>query len=419
MHREFRAQSLNSICAALKRSGVEHTTPGEVRSKMNNLRNYYASEKRKEKKTADTELPYKTNWKFFNELRFLDESYRPRTRISNNKNNNNDNVIDVNENLGEIVTGNGREEGFPPPHSPQHSMEIDIGPTMVKIRGTAYEEKVDSHEREPAGKPPNEEKVDSHEREPARKPSAAKYSKISSSSSFRQQPFSPPSAKTMKIDNMIQPSVVETHQLASDGSNSETVVPPASSFMTVFRKARKNSKLMYSMNESANFVVETRPVYENSSKNFRMNRRTSSNSTPTQFLIVYEDIENNQTTSADSGGVSSHVIFRKQNPNVEPTLLPQHSMPPGNSLKISPLDLDSTLAASTTTGSYTAVNATSAAADSRSQNLDKCYADLIYQILVSMPDSVEKAMLKLDFQQKLIQLKYNQANGSSPSSPRE
>jgi len=44
------------------------------------------------------------------------------------------------------------------------------------------------------------------------------------------------------------------------------------------------------------------------------------------------------------------------------------------------------------------------------KNLDKCYADLIYQILVTMPDGVEKAMLKLDFQQKLINLKYNTQN---------
>ena len=38
---------------------------------------------------------------------------------------------------------------------------------------------------------------------------------------------------------------------------------------------------------------------------------------------------------------------------------------------------------------------------------DKSFADMVYEMLCNILDSREKAMAKLEFQQKLIQLKYN------------
>ena len=38
---------------------------------------------------------------------------------------------------------------------------------------------------------------------------------------------------------------------------------------------------------------------------------------------------------------------------------------------------------------------------------DKCFTDLIFQMLKELPDSREKSMAKIDFQQKLLQLRYN------------
>ena len=37
---------------------------------------------------------------------------------------------------------------------------------------------------------------------------------------------------------------------------------------------------------------------------------------------------------------------------------------------------------------------------------DGSFADMVYEMLCNIPDSREKAMAKLEFQQKLIQLKY-------------
>ena len=181
------------------------------------------------------------------------------------------------------------------------------------------------------------------------------------------------------------------------------------------------------MNESANFVVETRPILENSSKNFRMNRRTSTSGNLQLITSGGEDLRNNQERLSPDNGTPSDLIFRnKQQFIINPSL--QHSIPScsNKNLKISPLDISSTTVTSsaehtTTRDHHTSprVISTITGADSHSQNLDKCYADLIYQLLVSMPDSVEKAMLKLDFQQKLIQLKYNNQTDSSPNSPKE
>ena len=38
---------------------------------------------------------------------------------------------------------------------------------------------------------------------------------------------------------------------------------------------------------------------------------------------------------------------------------------------------------------------------------DGSFADIVYEMLCNSPDSREKAMAKFEFQQKLIQLKYN------------
>ena len=38
---------------------------------------------------------------------------------------------------------------------------------------------------------------------------------------------------------------------------------------------------------------------------------------------------------------------------------------------------------------------------------DGSFADMVYEMLCNIPDSREKAMAKLEFQQKLMQLKYN------------
>jgi len=38
---------------------------------------------------------------------------------------------------------------------------------------------------------------------------------------------------------------------------------------------------------------------------------------------------------------------------------------------------------------------------------DKCFTDLIFQMLKELPDSREKSMAKIEFQQKLLQLRYN------------
>ena len=391
LHRDSRAQSLNNICSALRRNGVEHSSSSEVRSKMNNLRNYYAAEKRKEKRTADSELPYTSNWKFFNQLRFLDDSYQARTKLPRNKVNDADNITPS--------SGYGEKESVT--LSSQHAM--DISPTMIKLsEGKNEENQTDRPSSTTRNSPPIPTTNDV----------------IPTTSLSGRKKSGPSFGKVMKIDNMIQPGVVEKHKLTSNSfNNSESKAPPASSFMTVFRKARKNSKLMYSMNESANFVVETRAILENSSKNFRMNRRTSNSGNLQILTSGGEDSPNNQEQLSPDNGTPSDFNFRnKQHPVIE-TSSTQHPMSScsNKNLKISSLDSSSSLTSSVdyTTAhvrQHTSPHATTAittAADSRSQNLDKCYTDLIYQLLVSMPDSVEKAMLKLDFQQKLIQLKYN------------
>ena len=400
LHRDSRTQSLNNICSALRRNGVEHSSPGEVRSKMNNLRNYYAAEKRKEKRTVDSELPYTSNWKFFNQLKFLDDSYQARTR----------NKIPLNDADNTSPTGvgyDGKESITPSP--PQHAM--DVSPTMIKLSSE------DINEEKQAGGSPTTKYS---------QPINDVISTTTASSSGRKKSSS--FVKVIKIDNMIQPGVVEKHKLTSScGTNSDGKVPPASSFMTVFRKARKNSKLMYSMNESANFVVETRPILENSSKNFRMNRRTSTSGNLQLITSGGEDLRNNQERLSPDNGTPSDLNFRnKQQFIINPSLQHSTSSCINKNLKMSPLDISSTTVTSsaehtTTHGHYTSphVVPTITGADSHSQNLDKCYADLIYQLLVSMPDSVDKAMLKLDFQQKLIQLKYNNQTDSSPNSPKE
>ena len=144
------------------------------------------------------------------------------------------------------------------------------------------------------------------------------------------------------------------------------------------------------MNESANFVVETRPVLENSSKSFRMNKRVSfpkeNEPIPPESSNGSDDVNKGKRTPQPVAPYPKELTFVP----VTVGLSPQSTM----------------IATSSSTSTATST-----------QNLDKCYADLIYQLLVSMPDSVEKAMLKLEFQQKLINLKYTQTGKLPPQKP--
>lgn len=49
------------------------------------------------------------------------------------------------------------------------------------------------------------------------------------------------------------------------------------------------------------------------------------------------------------------------------------------------------------------------------KNEDKLFADMVYEMLSTIPDCMPKAMVKLEFQQKLIQLKYNTAIVAPPN----
>jgi len=328
MHRDFRAQSLNNICKTLRDEGIELCSPGDVRNKMNNLRNYYSAEKRKEKKSLDSELPFKSNWKFYDELCFLDENYKPRANSTS--------IERTDDEFEESVFVDSN------PEAPPTMISRSIDPPSTRLVETSSRLAETSKQGSVGAK---------------RKPS----------------PPSPP-----------EDSSPSAKRSVSEPSTTTASSEPASSFMTVFRKSRKHSKVMYSMNESANFVVETRPVLENTSKSFRMNKRVS-------FPKENEPIPPAQCS--DEVNVGKRTLQQGVGYPKELTLVPVS------------VELPSIGVASTSSSS------------AGIQNLDKCYADLIYQLLVSMPDSVEKAMLKLEFQQKLINLKYSQSGKFPPQKP--
>ena len=506
MHRDFRAKSLTTICTALKRDGVEQCSLGEVRSKMNNLRNYYAAEKRKETKTEYSELPYKSNWKFYNHLTFLDHSYRPRMAkrsycTSFTLNNTNENKRDDYKEETEDPDSNNIENTsrVSSPLKDENededtSMSMDDQPpTMVGFHETAnsyinentnninkrYVTDTKSHNRYDVS---SSKISNSNNEEFERDHNTETYTTTATDQSpnifvvapptphqQQQETSKTPLKKKFRFHNIMQPRLsptdnsdnndIENNTRNGDGGGGSEAnggevysiqSSPASSFMTVFRKARKNSKLMYSMQDSANFVVETRPVHENSPKNFRMNRRTSDD------VIISGIEDSNGAARKQSAQMQSAQIKTTQMQQAFPhsiTLIPGHhhsTMIPSNMFGVRPTLIpvntsvkQSSSASSTppeyaysphnttsilTTNNYekdqpviktlnsfrstptttTAGGSSDSSSPSSHQNLDKCYADLIYQILVSMPDSVEKAMLKLDFQQKLIQLKYKQ-----------
>jgi len=349
LHRDFRSQALTNIFKSLVQEGVELNSPNEVRNKMNNLRNYYAAEKRKERKGAINDISYQSNWKFYSHLKFLEDNYRPRANLVE------DHVVEE----GEIVSSEAGTESNS--HVVYVSPSADPTPSMVEITSHAQ---------------PRAHKI---------------HKKINDLKKVTVKPDSMDSRRASKISPHKTVTVIDK---CIDTATSAT--PPPNSFMTVFRKTRKNSKVMYSMNESPNYVVETRPVVENSSKSFRMNRRSSRTLSEDEIPRFQQKQRKKQqkkpqhNESEDEGISGDHVTTDNNN------TLHHHK-------------LDENLNTSLSNFSYSPTMHGDSKGDT-TKNLDKCYADLIYQILVTMPDGVEKAMLKLDFQQKLINLKYSAQN---------
>ena len=49
------------------------------------------------------------------------------------------------------------------------------------------------------------------------------------------------------------------------------------------------------------------------------------------------------------------------------------------------------------------------------RNEDGLFADMVYEMLTGIPDCMQKAMIKIEFQQKLMQLKYSTAQACHPN----
>ena len=85
--KDVREKALESILISLQDEGVPLTSTKQIQEKLTNLRNYFAAERRKiessRKSGAGTESLYKSCWKFFNHLAFLQDNFVPRETTSN------------------------------------------------------------------------------------------------------------------------------------------------------------------------------------------------------------------------------------------------------------------------------------------------------------------------------------------------
>ena len=85
-NRDNRLKAITSIRDALITEGFEVDNK-QIQEKMTNLRNYFAAELRKmeasKKSGAGTSSVYKSPWKFFNHLNFLQDNFTPRQTSSN------------------------------------------------------------------------------------------------------------------------------------------------------------------------------------------------------------------------------------------------------------------------------------------------------------------------------------------------
>ena len=361
LHRDFRSQALTIIFKALVQDGVELNSPSEVRNKMNNLRNYYAAEKRKERKGAANDVSYQSNWKFYDHLKFLEDNYRPRATSVG------DNVVEEGEIVAPVVSEVAKESNAhvvyvsPPDHSSPSMVERPTLPRAHKI----HKKIVD----------------------------------------LRKVTVKQNNVESRRLSQSFPPKTVTViDKPASSAKMTAAVAAPPSSFMTVFRKTRKNSKVMYSMNESPNYVVETRPVVENSSKSFRMNRRSSRTLYEDELPRLEQKKPQQKKQQGDANESEDEGISRDNVSTDHKNALSHHKLDG----EFNPARSNFSSSSSSSLDMH--CDNSISPAENTTKNLDKCYADLIYQILVTMPDSVEKAMLKLDFQQKLINLKYSSQN---------
>ncbi len=86
-NRDHRNRALESILTSLQNDGVAVTSMKQIQDKINNLRNYYAAERRKtessQRSGAGTDNLYKSSRKFFAQLQFLQDGFTPRQTVSN------------------------------------------------------------------------------------------------------------------------------------------------------------------------------------------------------------------------------------------------------------------------------------------------------------------------------------------------
>ena len=88
-NREMRQKSLEEIEKELKDSKNIVADPKQIGKKLSDLKNYYGAQRRlvesSKSSGAGTDQVYVSNWKFFDQLNFLNDSFTPRQTKNRSK----------------------------------------------------------------------------------------------------------------------------------------------------------------------------------------------------------------------------------------------------------------------------------------------------------------------------------------------
>eukprot|EP00795_Rhopilema_esculentum_P006375 gene6375-11811_t len=316
-NRDFRLKALVNILQTLQRQGIKVRSTRQIQDKFTNLRNYYAAERRKiessRKSGGIAESEYKSSWKFFHPLHFLQDNSIPRENAGN-----------LNDSFVMLC-----QQPFSSASSTSSTYSANNPPSAKAARRTRERQGETSGKR--MGSEPNAHEMIGR----------------------RLQD---------KLDDQSRTMIERQREIAENVTIAQEMIGT--------RIQEQND------NQSRTTIERQKEIAEKSIES----------ATNVQEMIgrrTQENLENQSRTTME-----------RQPEIVEKT---------------------------TEYESYTQ----DIAASGRQENIckpnapnpeDKCYTDMILQMLNGIPDSEAKALAKIEFQQKLIFLKYNQQNQAKTSS---
>ena len=305
----------------MQRQGIKVRSTRQIQDKFTNLRNYYAAERRKiessRKSGGIAESGYKSSWKFFHPLQFLQDNSIPRENAGN-----------LNDSFAMLC-----QQPLSSASSTSSTYSANNPPSAKAARRTRVSQE------EPAAKMMGS-KPNAHEIIGRRLQD--KIDDQSRTMTERQREIA---EKSLENVTNAQEMIGRNMQEQTDNQSRTTI--------------ERQREIAEKSIESASNVQEM--IGRRTQENLDNQTRTTMEKQPE---IVAKTTENESYTQDIAASGRQEHICKQNAPNPE----------------------------------------------------DKCYTDMILQMLNGIPDSEAKALAKIEFQQKLIFLKYNQKNQAKTSS---